>query len=212
MIEITQKGLVVTDDAQVSELQNEFAEKKCIVLPRLLDDGLLQKLLLHVENAQFQQKEHIDHENKVFGSDLSMQTKNVALHQIHFLLNNAMLFRLIERITQCKQVSGFAGRIYRNMPDAEHKLDWHDDTEDKTRIIAASMNLSRQKFSGGVFQIREKESKKILREVPCGNPGDMHIFEVSPKLQHRVTKTIGDFPRTAAAGWFTDEPYSGLKF
>jgi hypothetical protein len=212
MIEISQKGLEIKDPERISELKKEFGEKKCIVLTQLLDKNLIEKILLNVEKAQFHQKEHVDGTKKVFGTDLSIQARNLALHQVHLLLNNSMLFRLIEQITLCRPINGFAGRIYRNMPGTGHKLDWHDDTEDKTRIIALSMNLSREKYSGGVFQIREKESGRILCEVACGNPGDTHIFFVSPKLQHRVTKTTGRFPRTAAAGWFTDEPYTGLKF
>jgi hypothetical protein len=212
MIEISQKGLIITDEAQVDALQREFAEKSCVILPRLLEAHLLEKLLLAVDKANFEQQKHIDHNEKIFGTDLSIQNRNLALHQVHFLLNNPQLFKLVEKITQCKPINGFAGRIYKNMPNTDHKLDWHDDTEDKSRIIAVSMNLSREKFEGGVFQIRVKGSDEYLREVPCGNTGDMHIFKVSPQLQHRVKATTGDFPRTAAAGWFTDEPYTGLKF
>ena len=206
MIKISKKGLIITDDEEVTQMQKEFAEKQCIIFPDLFDDQLLQPLLAAVEKTEFHQREYLSKE-KVFGSDLSTERQNMPLMQLNFLLNNSKLFQLVEQITCCRQISGFEGRIYRNMADAGHKLDWHDDLQIKGRIIALSINLGRERFSGGEFQIREKESGKILREVSCGNPGDMHMFNISPELQHRVLPTTGNVPRTACAGWFTDKQY-----
>ena len=64
---------------------------------------------------------------------------------------------------------------------------------------------------GNVLPTKLKEAG--IRSIPVFSLGrDMHIFKVSPQLQHRVTATTGVFPRTAAAGWFTDKPYTGFKF
>lgn len=204
MIKVTRKGLQGADEALVTALKHEFEEKQCIVLPRLFEDELFQKIAASAGVAPFFENEHHSEENKVFAADLSIAGNNVALHQVNFLLNAPAIFRLIEDITGCSTVKGFMARIYRNMPGAEHYLDWHDDTIDKHRLIGVSMNLGLEKFDGGVFQIRRKGSDDLLRQVSCGDPGDTHIFKVSPELQHRVTKTTGKYPRTAAAGWFTD--------
>jgi Rps23 Pro-64 3,4-dihydroxylase Tpa1-like proline 4-hydroxylase len=211
MISITQKGLIVSDNA-VNVLQKEFAEKKCIVLPQLLDSKLLQMLSRKVENSEFLPTEQIFDE-KNFGKGVSIKTDNLALHQINFLLNNVSFFRIVEKITGCETIRGFAGRIYRNMPDTGHQLQWHDDIErgENTRLIALSVNIGEEKFSGGLFRIREKGSNTFLREVACGNPGDAHLFLVSPALEHCVTPTTGAHARTAAAGWFTSTPYTGFK-
>lgn len=206
MITITRKGLEGWEDTLVNGLKKEFEEKHCILLPKLLEDSLLQKIINDIERSSFYENEHVSIEQKVFATDLSIPGKNLALHQVHFLLNNPGVFKLIEYITGCQEIKGYTGRIYRNMPDSDHHLDWHDDIKDKTRLIGISMNLGREKYSGGVFQLRKKGTEELLREVPCGNPGDMHVFRVSPLLEHRVTKTTGAHPRTAAAGWFVLEP------
>lgn len=204
MIKLTRKGLQGVDDALVTALKYEFEERQCIVLPRLLDDELFQKIAVSAGAATFFENEHYSEENTLFAADLSITGSNVALHQINFLLNNPTIFRLIEEITGCDTVKGFTARIYRNQPGANHYLDWHDDTVDKHRLIGVSMNLGLEKYAGGIFQIRRKGTDEFLRQVSCGDPGDTHIFKVSPELQHRVTKTTGRHPRTAAAGWFTD--------
>ena len=206
MISITRKGLDGWDNALVEGLKKEFEEKRCILLPQLLEESLLQKIIGDIEQSSFYENEHVSIEKKVFATDLSLPGKNLALHQVHFLLNNPRLFQLIGYITGCPPIKGFAGRIYRNMPGSDHHLDWHDDTQDKTRLVGLSMNLGREKYTGGLFQIRKRDAEELLREVACGHPGDTHIFAVSPHLQHRVTKTTGEHPRTAAAGWFVSEP------
>lgn len=195
-------------DSVVHELKHEFVEKQCTVLPRLLEDQLLDKIIDHVDNASFYENQHIASGNVIFASDLSVPTKSIVLHQLNFLFNNPELFRLIEAITGCTEVRGFSGRIYRNMPGANHFLDWHDDTSGQTRLIGLSINLGKEKYEGGIFQIRKKGSRDNLKEVGCVDSGDAHIFKVSPHLEHRVTPVKGDFPRTAGAGWFTADPIS----
>jgi hypothetical protein len=210
MIKVTRKGLQGADEALTTALQRDFTAHQCVILPRLIEDEVFQKIAAGAKSAPFVENEHQGQDKTVFAADLSIVGSNVALHQINFLMNNPAIFRLIEAITGCSTVQGFTARIYRNMPGANHYLDWHDDTIDKHRLIGISMNLGLEKFEGGVFQIRRKGSEELLREVSCGNPGDTHVFKVSPDLQHRVTKTIGDHPRTVAAGWFMDNKSAPL--
>lgn len=205
MITITKTGLTGCQDHIVDELRREFDEKKCTVLPRLLEDKLLDKILENLDTASFYENQHTASGNVIFASDLSVPTKSIVLHQLNFVFNNPKLFRLIEAITGCAEIRGFSGRIYRNMPGTDHFLDWHDDTSGPTRLIGLSINLSKERYEGGLFQIREKKTRENLKEVSCSNPGDAHIFKVSPHLEHCVTAVSGNFPRTAGAGWFTSD-------
>ena len=205
MIEISAKGLSGYDAGVISQLKDEFAQRRCIILPNLIQKEILLKMLPRIETSLFQPKDHIDNKTHktIFANDLSINGDSIALHQINLMLNNPVLFKIIEEITGCTGVNGFVGRIYRNMPSAGHQLDWHDDLSITERLVAISINLSAEQFENGVFQIREKKSAVFLREVPSGNLGDAHLFAISPKLEHRVTETTGQHPRTAAAGWFT---------
>jgi hypothetical protein len=210
MIQVSQNGLLIGNDLTIIDLQEEFASKHCIVLPRFIEEKLLQKMMDNLQGASFEEKIHISEENTPFATDQSLQGNNIVLHQLHMLLNNKALFKLIENIAQIHGVLGFSGRIYSNLPGLGHHLDWHDDTVDKSRMVGISINLSKEKYTGGVFQLRSRNAEEFLKEVPCGNPGDAHIFRVSPQLQHRVTETEGIYPRTAAAGWFISESFSGI--
>ena len=68
------------------------------------------------------------------------------------------------------------------------------------RMIGFSLNLSKKSFEGGSFEIRELNSNLIHRV--CSNPGDLHIFKIDEKLEHRFF--AGNWPNctdVAYAGW-----------
>ena len=211
MIQIRQKGLTKPSDAEILELQKEFEEKRCIVLPQLVEEKLLEKTLLGINNGEFYENDHAHNKKGLYTLENTLKSKNIATHLIHFIINNKELFKVIEQITGCREIKAFKGRVYKLEANEDHRLDWHEDTFDPTRVLAISINLSSEPYEGGKFQIRRKQSDSILREVPCGKLGNTHIFDISDSLLHRVTKITGKNPRVAAAGWFTDDtPHSGF--
>lgn len=205
MIQITQNGLIQPSELEILDLQQAFIEKRCIIIPRLIEEKLLEKILHGIAKGEFFENNHDQQKNGLHTLEDTLKSKNIAAHLIHFILNNKELFKIIEQITGCREIKGFKGRIYKLEPGGEHKLDWHEDTFDPVRVLAISINLGSLPYEGGVFQIKYKNSDVILKEVPCGNLGDAHIFDISDNLLHRVTATTGKIPRVAAAGWFTDD-------
>lgn len=205
MIRITQNGLVQPSEPEILELQQEFKEKRCIVIPQLVEEKLLENILQGIAKGEFFENNHDQIKNGLYTLEDTLKSKNIATHLIHFIINNKEFFKLIQEITGCREIKGFKGRIYKLEPGGQHKLDWHEDTFDPVRVLAISINLGANPYEGGVFQIKRKNSDEVLREVPCGNLGDAHIFDISNNLLHRVTATTGKHPRVAAAGWFTDE-------
>lgn len=205
MLQVTRKLLIQPDSEEVAEMSKEFAERHCIVLPQLIEGNLLWSILERLGTAAFYHNTHADHRRQEFAKDLTVRENEMALQMVHFLLNNPMLFQIVHRIASCRPIAGFGGRIYCSLPNEEHHLEWHDDTDAGERLVGISINLSSEPYSGGVFQLREKRRRTIFREVGSGNPGDAHIFRITPELQHRVTRVEGTAARTAAAGWFLSE-------
>ena len=206
MIQITQRGVTTIAADQFARLRSEFTDTHCVVLPQLFSSALVRRVLQQLESAQFYPNSHQDHRAQEFAWDLTVRENEMALHLIHFLLNNPKVFSAIQEITGCPEIGSFGGRIYRSLPNQQHRLDWHDDTDRKRRMLGISINLSPECYSGGIFQLRRKESRQIVCEVGCGNLGDTHLFRISPQLQHRVTRVEGEKARTSAAGWFLSEP------
>ena len=118
------------------------------------------------------------------------------------LFNDPAIYRDIEAITGSDPVAHFAGFIYRMNPELGHHHHWHNDLI-HGRMIAMSVHLGPGSYGGGILEVRDKGSERVLGAVANTTPGDAVIFPLDPSLQHRVTAVTSGV-KTAFAGWFCD--------
>jgi uncharacterized protein (DUF2164 family) len=200
MIQITRSGTIVSGSAkELERLRSKFEQEHCIRLSTLLEPGLLQFVQRQLGDAKFNQRIHKD-----IAAELCM-TGNMILSLLYLLTNDLELFHVVQQITGCGRIGCFTGRVYRIRSDCGHYDLWHDDLIDD-RIVGMSINLSTEIYSGGLFQIRDRDSQQILQEVANVGFGDGIIFKLAGSLQHRISDVQGTVPKTAFAGWFRSQP------
>lgn len=200
MITITKLGTQISEQPHGLEaLRIKFNQNHCILLPQLFDQQILNLIKKRVQPSSFRERNHVG-----IGVELCLDDI-VAVNTLNLLMNNQRFFDFIQKVTNCSPIGNFSGRVYRFNPATEHHDSWHDDLV-KDRIISISVNLSEQPYSGGILQIRERQSEKIIHEVANLGFGDAIVFRISQHLQHRVTNVTGDYPKTAYAGWFSTQP------
>lgn len=211
-IELTRNGPVVSGAAD--SLRDRFAAQQCVVLRSLLAPQLLEDVQRRLEQAQWQSGD-----DYAAGSGTLLTSNDPAISTaIHFLLNNPEFLRLVGTITGCGDISEFRfGAIYRMVGEDRHQLSWHDDLPDEdasakeNRQVGLSLNLSTSVFRGGVFELRERSTQRLLAQVSNTGFGDALLFRVSPDLEHRVTQIEDGAPKTAFTGWFCASGESYLK-
>jgi hypothetical protein len=165
-----------------------------IILSKLLEPELLATILKRIDSAPSASTDDGITRQSVVDDPL---TYNLFL----FLLCIPEFQGLVQRITGCRRISNFVGRIYRLNPTNGDHIVWHGDVSNH-RLLAFSLNLTPQMYSGGALQIRNRGSKEILHEVRNTGLGDALLFRVANNLEHRVLPVEGNVPRTAMAGWF----------
>jgi hypothetical protein len=185
----------------LSALRAQFDRQHYLKFPRLLGPGLLDFLQAKVNESDFYERVH---DGIASNKELCM-TGNGAFGALLCLINDEKLFQIIQDVTQCDQIRCFEGRVYRVNPGQGHHDSWHNDIGDN-RLVAMSINLSKEVYSGGVLQIREVGSEKIISGVANVGIGDAVVFRLSPGLQHRITNVEGTASKTAFAGWFKAQP------
>jgi hypothetical protein len=197
-IQLSRSGAVINASTQaIEELQREFAEHHCILLPRLIDPAIHDILLEQVSNAHF-----VQYANEGIGTE-TWAPSLISVSTLNFLTNTPAFVRFVGHVTGCSPIGIFSGRIYRISPAEEQHLDWHSDIiPDDPRLITLSLNLSPEPYEGGETQIRETANERIVCKIANTGLGDAILFRVSPALEHRVTPVRGTIPRTAYAGWF----------
>ena len=197
MIQLTRTGLT-TDASQVAALRAEFDAVHCACIPHLLEPSLLTFVQRRLEQGRWQTRIHKDVAEEYTLHDLP------ALNLLHFIANLPDFRNLVQEITGCGPLRRFKGRIYRMTAAAGHYDHWHDDNFNN-RLVGMSLNLSPRPFRGGVFQLRERESERMLAEIANTGPGSALIFRIADHLQHRISDMEGDEPKSAFAGWFRSD-------
>lgn len=178
-----------------------FEREQHVVIHGLLPGPLLARVRREVDGGDF-------HEHKGIKTDLRMKTGRAAT-LLAFLTNDPELFETVRAITGCDRIGAFVGHVYRMLPGRDHESGWHADLV-SGRMVAMTVNLSDAPYSGGILEIRDSRSKRVLQRVANTGFGDAVIFRLAPGLEHRVTAVKGTIPKTAYAGWFLSEPDAPL--
>ena len=194
MIQLRKAGLVA-DREDVERLRIEFEKNHFALLRDLFDSHLLSLILSYLEQSPWMKCVEAG-----FYSDSELEL-GTGVELVHFMANVPSFLKTISEITGYNLLTWFEGRIYRMEPNIGHKDNWHsDDTDD--RLIAMSVNLSPRGYQGGLLQMREAQSHRMLAEITNTGLGDAILFRISKDFQHRVTEVQGGEPKTAFAGWF----------
>jgi 2OG-Fe(II) oxygenase superfamily len=187
------------DDTHIAELKAEFEATKCIFLPNFVEPKTLQILLSKIEKTGFQTKFE-GRESEKFGKVFFIPQESPLVFTFNMLFTAPPLYTFLEKVTGCTPIHNFVGRLHRSEGGEDHFIDWHGDNADN-RLLAMTLSLGTDRYKGGFFQMREKDSGKILREFGQIEAGDAFIFKIAPELQHRLT-VVSEGRRTAGVGWF----------
>jgi hypothetical protein len=196
-VQIKRKGLEV-DQPQIGRLREEFRDAHWVRMSRLFEPSILEFLQARLDNSQWRTMTHEKIGEEYVTDDLP------ALSLLDFAMNRPKFRAVMEEITGCKSLRSFRGRIYRVISGAGHYDSWHDDFH-RCNEVGMSVNLSRNLFRGGLFMLRESDSRRVLANVANTGPGDALIFRISSDLQHRISDLEGAEPKTAFAGWFRSD-------
>jgi hypothetical protein len=201
MIQLTQTTLLAGQD-DITRLAEEFARTGCALLPGFLAPQILRPLMDWIEASQFVLTAEVSRE-EVFGTTLFVPQTERSIFLLHFALNRPALFKFGEQVAGCPGIANFRGRVHRTVSGTNQHIDWHDDAvEDRT--LGLCINLSSERYSGGVLQIRDPE-RVIRAEIGQGVPGDAFLFRIDRGWQHRLAP-VESGRRTVGVGWFRTRP------
>jgi hypothetical protein len=174
-----------------------FRRVHWIRLPALVDETVLERIEVGLRDARFAEMRH----DGVAADSADLRAMGSSASELLVLLcNDPAVLRAIEDITECAPLTRFNGSIYRMLPAAGHRQDWHDDLVDG-RLVALSVNLATSDYEGGVLEIRDRGAHGAIAQIPNTGKGDAVLFKLDASLEHRVTPVTGGV-KTAFAGWF----------
>ena len=203
MLRCTVRGPAVVKDDEWIAQQEEFVRCHCVVFKGFVDESILDRVPRWCETSRYFTREDVG-KNGVFARELTMQFSEPLIKAFFLLLNQPRLFAALAEFTGSETpIRSFIGRCFKSLPGREHFDSWHSDVRGAERLYGLTINLSPNPFVGGSFQIRRKETRKILHTVTTNRLGDACLFRIDDALEHRATTVEGVQPRYVYAGWFS---------
>ena len=203
--EIPSPVLVGAQRTEIDKAPGMFAESyrdhHAFALTDMIEPSFFARLLQLCNAAQF----IVDTETDV--AQRQRETPGIAGRGLALVLQRKNLMQWLESATGCEPLRSTFGRIMQISPGDSPRLNWHDDLpEDPSRRLGITINLSENAYEGGLFELREKKSGKILMRHRHEKLGSTLIFDVGDELEHRVWPITGGGPRRVFTGWFLKAP------
>jgi hypothetical protein len=171
-------------------------------MPGFLPPGVLTPLLKQIERSRFVVKNEVG-KGIVLATTQLIPVNEPPIMTMLFMLNNPVLFNLIQQVVDCPKLGNFVGRMHRVTAGGEQHIDWHDDALDN-RTVAINISLSTDEYTGGLFQLRGPDMC-LRSEIRHASAGDAFLFRIGRGWSHRVTPVLSG-QRTVGVGWFRTAP------
>jgi len=186
--------------AQMTRLRAHFDRHHWAKLPAVLSRDLLADVQARLARAEFVERAH---PGVVPPSlDLSM-VPSVLSGLLELVFNDAAVFNLVRGVTGCGTIARFGGFVYRLTSAHGLEHHWHNDLVE-SRLVAMSVNLGPGMYEGGLLELRERASTRVLERVSNTGEGDALLFRLHETLQHRACPVTAGV-KTAFAGWYFGE-------
>lgn len=186
-------------DGEPTDYRTAFENVPALLIEGALDGQLLQSLLDRAAAAPFADDyvEHIGPRQVEFPQRVGKV--------INLLLERPNLLEWFEAATGVSPLRAAAGRLVQTRANQQDELAWHDDSGDDRRRLGVVINLSKQAYDGGEFEMRYKVDDAPFLSFRHNQPGSIMLFAVRPDIEHRVTPLITGGPRRVYAGWLMSE-------
>lgn len=176
----------------------EFARSGAMLLPGFLDPDFCRMIEPIWRNAEF-----VRTPAPRVGERL-LESPGRAGDGLTLALQRPELHRWLETVTGCGPLDDAQGHIARHDGSCEQALEWHDDRSDQRRRLAITINLDDRPYDGGIFELRARDGGRPMFRHVHAMVGEALVFEVSRRMEHRLTPVTSGGPRTVFAGWFLE--------
>ncbi|WP_404369459.1 2OG-Fe(II) oxygenase [Sphingomonas sp. MMS24-J45] len=117
-------------------------------------------------------------------------------------LRRAPLLRWLERVAGCGTLVHVEGEVAEHRAGGQDFLSWHQDTHKPGRRLALVIDLSDDRYEGGMFELRDRQTKQMLIRHHHNQSGSALLFRISDALEHRVLPVTSGGPRRVFACGF----------
>lgn len=109
--------------------------------------------------------------------------------------------RWVEAATGCGPIAKVEGMLVETRPGGGDHLDWHRDTMIDT-ALGLTIHLGSDPYDGGAFELRDVGGSEPRFRHAQAERGDVLLFDVDHRYEHRVMPVRSGAARRVFTGWF----------
>ena len=185
--------------AALARARAAFAQGDAIALPSAFEPAFLRTILTICRRGPYA-PEYID---KIGWR--TVEERDAAGRALRFALQRPAFLRWIEVTAGCDTLNGITGVVAEIAAGTGQELGWHNDRHEGGlgRRIAVTIHLSDVPYDGGLFEMCDRQSGRLLVREGALPPGSVMLFRIDNRLRHRVTQVTSGGPRRVFAGWLS---------
>ena len=185
--------------AALARARAAFACGDAIALPSAFDPSFLRTILAICRRGPYV-PEYIDQIGW-----RTVEEPDAAGRALRFALQRPAFLRWVEATAGCDTLGQMTGVVAEIAAGTGQELGWHNDRNEGGlgRRLAATVHLSDEPYEGGLFEMCDQQSGRLLVREGERPAGSVLLFRIDKRLRHRVTQVISGGPRRVFAGWLS---------
>lgn len=168
-------------DSEINDYTNQFQSNHSVLLSNFFESTFLEKLqsLIDKQTFEFFHNPSIGREYRV---------ENIAFcAKLNIIFSNPEFLNFFRIITRKPEIRMVTSRVYKILDEDDYQLNWHTDDRVLSRVLALRVELSKEKYEGGIFQFRRIGTSNLLANVGQLNFGEAFVFNVDfDQFEHQV--------------------------
>jgi len=181
--------------AGIEQASESFARQRGLLCRQSLAPDLLARLVKASDSVSF-----VSNPVKGLGHRWIERPSRVGA-AIELTLNRPVLVNWLRTVTGCSLEGKIEGRLVETRAGGTDQLDWHDDKIMNAQF-GITLHLRERQYDGGAFELRDRMTRETLFRHDDPAPGDLVVFEVKRRSEHRVMPVQSGEARRVFTGWF----------
>lgn len=127
------------------------------------------------------------------------------IKEYNYLINQKNYIEFLENVTGCRPIGQMMGHAYVSDKNEKRGYGFHSDNDDNRHFLV-SINITSQKYEGGVFTMRNSKTQETLFQIHNNDSYGLLIAPIADYLEHAVSDVTGDVTRITLLSWAMKQP------
>ncbi|PIP91492.1 MAG: hypothetical protein COW01_02140 [Bdellovibrionales bacterium CG12_big_fil_rev_8_21_14_0_65_38_15] len=183
-------------DSEINDYANQFNANHSVLLSDFFEPSFLEKLQSLIDKQTFE----FFHDPRI-GKEYRIDSKEFYA-KLNLIFSSADFLNFFRQVSGKEEIRLATTRVYKILDEDDYQIHWHNDNRVASRVLSLRIELSKDAYEGGEFQLRRIGTTELIANVGQLKYGETFLFQVDfNQFEHQVLQvTKGE--RVSLVIWF----------